>query len=165
MDPDSKHSCVRYRVTYGSMHKEIPAILLGKIPRKPPVSAENVTEDAPGAEPQREIGAAVSAKDLGKVVFSPQALFGSGEIVVVPRSRGGFTYGRVQQRSECRCPGAEAALAESRDNDTAEEAHLVSGWRVQVSSSGQRKVLIHCTCLADAVGSYCRSDRQSDAHQ
>ena len=144
MESSASHTCVRYRVSYGTLHKEIPTMLLGKLPSKPLVGvAAECTADS--AETSPKIGAPVSSKDLGKVVFTSNATFGDGELVIVNRSRGGFTYGRIQSRAKCSCPTAvaESRVRRSADETFDEEVHTLNCWRVQVSETGQHKVCIN----------------------
>lgn len=56
------------------------------------------------APPQRCVGEPAIERDLAVVSFSPANTFKEGELAVVPRSAGGFTYGAVQGRHECTCP-------------------------------------------------------------
>lgn len=65
---------------------------------------------------ERQVGDPVLDKDLALLTFSNDSAFREGELVVVPRSAGGFTYGLVQKRCECVCP-------------VGPPAHKHSGWR------------------------------------
>lgn len=77
---------------------------------------------APAEPTERRLGGQVIEKDLMAVSFSPNNTFREGELVVVPRSAGGFTYGTVQGRCECACP-------------IGPPAHKHLGWRVNVDQA------------------------------
>lgn len=49
------------------------------------------------------IGQNASARDLNLVFFSPQTVISTGQIVLVPRSGGGFTYGSVLEQRPTTC--------------------------------------------------------------
>jgi hypothetical protein len=44
---------------------------------------------------KRHIGDKPLGKDLNNAVFSPSSKFNPHQMVLVPRSKGGFTYGRI----------------------------------------------------------------------
>jgi hypothetical protein len=52
----------------------------------------------------RPIGKKPTVKDLELVVFSPNHTFGVGDMVLVPRTKGGFTYGQITAPHEATCP-------------------------------------------------------------
>jgi hypothetical protein len=91
-----------------------PAVVATPVtPAAAPLPKEPV---APAEPTDRRLGGPVIEKDLMAVSFSPNNTFREGELVVVPRSAGGFTYGTVQGRCECACP-------------IGPPAHKHSGWR------------------------------------
>ena len=62
-------------------------------------------------ERERRLGEAASRADLARVSFAVTNHFHTNEVVLVPRSRGGFVYGAVQgSRSSTQCPHDAAAV-------------------------------------------------------
>jgi len=59
----------------------------------------------PGFRLERIPGGKPTLSDLYGAIFAPQSMFQIGEVVLVPRSRGGFTYGKVtlckQRQAPC----------------------------------------------------------------
>lgn len=74
------------------------------------------------------MGQKPQVKDLHNAVFSPSSKFAPNQIVLVPRSKGGFTYGRIV--GECALP---CRLDEAHKHD-------VAGYRVLVSPDNEAKV-------------------------
>ena len=73
------------------MFKCMPTILIGKIPP----SGKSKQSIALSREQTRNLGDMASARDLNNVNFNRMNRFSIGEIVLVGRSSGGFTYGEI----------------------------------------------------------------------
>ena len=74
------------------MYKNLSASMIGRVPRGTPLRSPHIAEDK---ESLRVVGAPPLFNDLLNVVFSPKSKFREGEICLVPRSSGGFSYGEV----------------------------------------------------------------------
>lgn len=98
------------------MFKDLTSSFLGKL--KPYIDTIVQEKDIPNYENEvlvaadgtltpvavRPVGQKPTMKDLELVVFSPQHNFGIGDTVLVPRSKGGFTYGQITGPHEASCP-------------------------------------------------------------
>lgn len=87
------------KVSYGSQTKQLPALLLGRLPVTPNAPTHTETIARHGTE-RPNVGDSVSQSDFGALSL---ALHGGvkllkGELVAVARSFGGFTIGRVEKR-------------------------------------------------------------------
>jgi hypothetical protein len=163
-DGQTSHACVRYRVTLGPSFKELPVMCIGRLPSMPDTLAPADTEtDAPPTPPARTIGGPAALRDSVRAVFAPGAAFTVGETVLVPRSSGGLSYGRVAQRAHMPCPGAGHAAAASRqrrrrplpsgassgsesdDSGTKAQPHALDAYLVHLSAEAgdaRRKLLL-----------------------
>eukprot|EP00005_Dracoamoeba_jomungandri_P010311 CAMPEP_0174274876 /NCGR_PEP_ID=MMETSP0439-20130205/59511_1 /TAXON_ID=0 /ORGANISM="Stereomyxa ramosa, Strain Chinc5" /LENGTH=520 /DNA_ID=CAMNT_0015366919 /DNA_START=660 /DNA_END=2222 /DNA_ORIENTATION=+ len=83
-----------------------------------PDEPTKVEEEAEEDPEERGVGNKVWLRDMHNVMFSPQSTFCPEEIVIVPRSAGGFTYGKILSSWECPCPLGK---------------HKHPGWRVIIS--------------------------------
>jgi hypothetical protein len=97
---------------------------------------------APAEPTERRLGGQVIEKDLMAVSFSPNNTFREGELVVVPRSAGGFTYGTVQGRCECACP-------------IGPPAHKHLGWRGTTTYHDRPGLVCTCGRLTDLLCVCC----------
>ncbi|KAH3761254.1 ribonuclease zc3h12d [Pelomyxa schiedti] len=96
LDTTCAHPWIRWRVSYPNedhtnFYKEMPAAYIGKLPALllPSVHMKKQRDR------RRRIGLHVNPGDLAAVVFNPASQFCVGQLVVVPRSAGGFTYGSI----------------------------------------------------------------------
>eukprot|EP01117_Protostelium_nocturnum_P004054 TRINITY_DN1532_c0_g1_i4.p1 TRINITY_DN1532_c0_g1~~TRINITY_DN1532_c0_g1_i4.p1 ORF type:complete len:759 (+),score=334.09 TRINITY_DN1532_c0_g1_i4:106-2382(+) len=137
-DHSSPHQCNLFKVVYmnngNPLSKALPAIYLGKLPQGP--SEDSKEENSKNSneksfqnadfstETVRKIGERPSRKDLDRVILSPHQSFNMEEIVLVPRSKGGFSYGKVYKDNRSTCPLSIANPLES---------HTLPGWKVAVS--------------------------------
>jgi len=114
-DPHNEHSSVLWRVVYlnngNSLFKDIPAVYIGRLPSQPKENNNNNNELTAEEREQnrnddvdRIVGDRPYRKDLDRVVFSPHQTFYPDEIVLAPRSRGGFSYGRIIKEGRQMCP-------------------------------------------------------------
>ncbi|KAH3744758.1 Zc3h12a-like Ribonuclease NYN domain [Pelomyxa schiedti] len=123
-----RHTSQRYRVAYPNQQaavqfKDLPNFCIGKLLSDSPVPASSCED----TETERSPGCSVNIGDLHKVVFLPRSGIEPGCLVIVPRSRGGFTYGRVvsEHQTLCReepsCPhtvmGARVLLSPPNTNN------------------------------------------------
>jgi hypothetical protein len=95
-------------------------------PTAAPVLMQPPPSVSPAEPTERRLGGLVIEKDLMAVSFSPNNTFREGELVVVPRSAGGFTYGTVQGRCECACPIGPPAHKHLGWRGTANDCHVSS---------------------------------------
>lgn len=128
-DSKVEHKNIAWRVVYSSsgksLFKELPSPHIGKLKGGPSLSEHdmNATLEAEDEEfaSRRPIGESAQFKDLQNVVFSPSFSFSIDEIVLIPRSSGGFTYGKVLKETNLNCRTANTL-----------ETHPLQGWRVLV---------------------------------
>lgn len=143
-DPEVSHSSIRYRVTYpgglkpskGSksqqqqqqLTKYLPPFFIGKLPRRisPEIvkvasDMDKVTQGLTSIQIEklpRKVGERILKCDLLNACFSPVSSFEVGQMVAVPRSFGGFTYGRVLEPHRTKCIINKTTT------------HDIDGWRV-----------------------------------
>ena len=93
-DSTNTHFYVDSRVEYPdvngrSMYKSQPSNLLGQLPKQiKTINNVSTTQT-------RELGSPASLRDLSNIAFNNLHKFSIGEIVLVTRSSGGFTYGEI----------------------------------------------------------------------
>ncbi|PRP81252.1 hypothetical protein PROFUN_02086 [Planoprotostelium fungivorum] len=122
-DPHVEHNTLLWRVVYlnngNQLFKDLPAVYVGKMsPQGEEEEEQNSADDG-----ERVVGERPSRRDLDRVILSPQQTFNPDEIVLVPRSRGGFTYGKIVKEGRQLCP----------ISGSSNEAHSLTGLRVAVS--------------------------------
>eukprot|EP01133_Synstelium_polycarpum_P012627 gene12627-14824_t len=133
-DPSVHHPGIQYRAIYPSgakkdnLFKDLPGSYLGKLvpfDKLPPdfksFALEPVTT-------QRSIGQKASLKDLQNLVFSPAAKFHPNQVGLIPRSKGGFTYGCIVK--DCRVPCKVDDIK-----------HEVQGYRVVVEKKKEATII------------------------
>ncbi|EGG22514.1 hypothetical protein DFA_04642 [Cavenderia fasciculata] len=108
-DQSVQHPGVQYRAVYPSgskkdnMFKDLNSSYLGKLIPIDKVSLDSAKSFTLQLQPDgRNIGQKAALKDLQNIVFSPSTRFHSNQIALIPRSKGGFTYGHVLK--ECKVP-------------------------------------------------------------
>lgn len=130
-DPQIPHKSLVWRVVYPSngkhLFKDLPPSYVGKL--KNGVNRDQVLHEDNTLESDCIVGKKASLKDLQNVVFSSQCHFKVGEIVLVPRSRGGFTYGRISRDTKQNC-----------FNTSIDKTHPLNAWRVIVSEENPTNV-------------------------
>ncbi len=139
-DSQAEHETKTWRVVYlnngKSLFKDLPAPYIGKLPSGPHISEKDVRqtmeEEAEDLESTRNIGEKPDMKDLQCVVFSPQCNFKPDEIVLVARSGGGFTYGRVYKETKQHCKLA------------IKDPHSLPSWKVLVGSESSKELCAAC---------------------
>eukprot|EP01132_Coremiostelium_polycephalum_P001152 gene1152-1461_t len=141
-DSSVSHPGAHYRAVYPSgakkenLFKDLPSSYLGKL-----VSIDNLPPNVrsfkmqqPSQQQQQQepntytIGQKASLKDLQNLVFSPSSKFQPNQIVLVPRSKGGFTYGCVLK--ECKVPCKVEHVK-----------HEISGYRVVVEKTLEHTII------------------------
>lgn len=148
-DPRSRGQQVQQQLT-----KYLPAYFIGKLPREVPpdcartaAEMDRATQGLTSVQIERmprSIGGKVLQSDLATACFSPESTFEAGQIVAVPRSFGGFTYGRVLGPHETRCITGRAEKT---------YAHEIDGWRVAMEErSPENPHLIYKDLPAAVVG-------------
>ncbi|GAM19487.1 hypothetical protein SAMD00019534_026620 [Acytostelium subglobosum LB1] len=141
-DTSVHHPGVNYRAIYPSgakkenLFKDLPASYLGKLVSrdKVPKTADSIANlpanplPTTSAAPIRAIGQKASLKDLHNLVFSPVSKFAPNQIALVPRSKGGFTYGGILK--ECKVPCKVGDVK-----------HEVQGYRVLVEKRKETTII------------------------
>jgi hypothetical protein len=101
-DPLVEHKTTLYRVVYHNqgkaLFKDLPSPHIGKLG-----DSNRDTESyqpSPDQDFSRIVGDKPTFKDLQVVVFSAECTFAPEEMVLVPRSGGGFTYGRIHKEAQ-----------------------------------------------------------------
>jgi hypothetical protein len=135
-----RHPCHRYKVVYNpaagdenkTLCKELPALCIGKLSNQfhqhqieNAMIQQQLSEkglDSVESARIREVGSPCNTKDLKNAVFSLDNSFKEGEIVLVPRSSGGFSYGKILNNCEVGCSAHKL-----------EYKHSVKGFRVIIS--------------------------------
>lgn len=123
---------VIYKTNQGILQKDLPFAYLGKLKIPPPITTSDLDPDttSDSSEILRVVGEPPHPRDLQRVVFSPTVNFEENEIVLLPRSAGGFTYGRLHKESQQNC----------RDSSVPSGSHPIPAWRVIVSESSSGNV-------------------------
>eukprot|EP01116_Phalansterium_solitarium_P006160 TRINITY_DN18466_c0_g1_i1.p1 TRINITY_DN18466_c0_g1~~TRINITY_DN18466_c0_g1_i1.p1 ORF type:complete len:911 (-),score=220.40 TRINITY_DN18466_c0_g1_i1:371-3103(-) len=139
-DPSIEHKTQTWRVCYlanrNTLYKDLPTPYVGKLRRGPLTPADREAElrdlaSAEADEGERTVGRKPSLKDLQMVVISPQCSFEVDEIVLVPRSAGGYTYGRIAKEAVQVCKSAfEPAVS-----------HQLRAWRVIIDEDASGGVM------------------------
>ena len=131
VDPSVPHRSNRIRVAYRSasktiLHTDIQPFLIGRFLGVKPspkrhlrVNKKNM--DAKGAESKRQVGMPLTEEDCATVRFSSRAHLSPGQVVAVPRSSGGFTYGTVLEAHDTLC------------TIDIEATHDVGSWRIEIN--------------------------------
>jgi hypothetical protein len=155
IDPQVHQPCDYWRVDYqgtgatdnsvalsssSTYFKELPAILIGKRRAFVDVPIAPDELDPPSAAPpERVIGQRPSMRDLRNVVLAAETVFSEGEVVLVPRSGGGFTYGRLLKPSEVKCKlhpeSGQPVAAENGTPSSSSSSHLIPAWRVLLTAN------------------------------
>src|SRR5690606_19879931 len=106
-DPTVEHKGYSWRVIYTSngrpLFKDLPASYLGKLKPESKHLIPEIFDPTTDENQTRVIGGKATFKDLQNVVFSHQCHFSIDEFVLVPRSGGGFTYGRIAKEVKTNC--------------------------------------------------------------
>lgn len=98
------HPSPQFRIEYPDKHsqqdlfKSLPPSMIGKIP-----TSEQNNSHTKVSGYRRELGGPATLRDLGSVVFSLSNQFSPGEMVLVSRSHGGFTYGEINSTQSVHC--------------------------------------------------------------
>lgn len=124
-DSSVPHSTYHWRIVYpspgggGNMFKDLPPAYIGKL-----VTSFNKDLVMPKDEDgERIVGDKPLGKDLNNAAFLPTSKFIPHQMVLVPRSAGGFTYGRIVKECTFTCRLDDA------------HKHEIPGWRVLVSGA------------------------------
>lgn len=155
---DVQHPTLFWRVDYQSagksFFKEIPAIYIGKI-RSPSQQMMYKLEDASNPIPQRNVGERPTLRDLRIVLFSSDSNFVEGEIVLVPRTGGGFSYGQLLKQIEVKCKLIAKLNNNSNTTNTNDpnnsqttneiKEHTIMGWRVIIDGNKAQKDVVRAS--------------------
>eukprot|EP00026_Physarum_polycephalum_P002863 Phypoly_transcript_02872.p1 GENE.Phypoly_transcript_02872~~Phypoly_transcript_02872.p1 ORF type:complete len:594 (+),score=115.49 Phypoly_transcript_02872:625-2406(+) len=140
-DSSVSHTSYHWRMVYpgpggGNMFKDLPPAYIGKL-----VTYFNKDIVIPKEDDgERNIGDKPLGKDLNNAVFSPASKFNPNQIVLVPRSKGGFTYGRIVKECTFTC----------RLDDSVK--HEIPAWRVLVSGTSDDAPKVRKDVLAGNIG-------------
>eukprot|EP01119_Soliformovum_irregulare_P022492 TRINITY_DN7708_c0_g1_i1.p1 TRINITY_DN7708_c0_g1~~TRINITY_DN7708_c0_g1_i1.p1 ORF type:complete len:364 (-),score=97.11 TRINITY_DN7708_c0_g1_i1:594-1685(-) len=118
--------------------KELPGAFLGYIPKE--IDPFDLESDSIPSSPSQEqnVGEVANHRDLANALFAPHSHFTTGEIVLVPRSSGGFTYGKILGSSPLKCPAVPPGSSGHTIND---------GWRVGLSLTSNAHKDLMASCL------------------
>lgn len=89
---------------------------------------------------KRVVGAPVEPFDIANACFSPASAFAPGQMVAVPRSAGGFSYGVVLKRHIAVCSAVPDA------------SHEIVGWRVVVRDATATEPRVFKDLPAGVIG-------------